>query len=160
MDNTLVFIHGLESTAQGNKAQYFRQYFPQIIIEDYRGDFDTRMRKLYRVLTGKHNFVIVGSSIGGLMAAKYALENEDKMKKLVLIAPAINLKEFPSKIEKKLQIPVVIYHGKHDDVVDPYIVKAVAERTFANLDHHLVDDDHTCSKIFPQLDWKNILDAP
>ncbi len=28
MKNTLVFIHGLESTSQGTKAQYFRKLFP------------------------------------------------------------------------------------------------------------------------------------
>ena len=157
MDNTLVFIHGLESTAQGNKAQYFRKYFPQMIIEDYLNDFDTRMRKLRMVLTGKSNLIIVGSSFGGLMAAKYALESEDKMKKMILIAPAINLKEFPSVIEKKLQIPVVLYHGRCDDVVDPYIVKDIAMKAFENLEHHLVDDDHSLSKIFPQLDWGKLL---
>ena len=32
MKNTLVFIHGLESTAQGTKAQYFRKLFPQMMI--------------------------------------------------------------------------------------------------------------------------------
>jgi len=39
MANQLVFIHGLESTAQGTKGQFFRQFFPQMIIEDYTGDF-------------------------------------------------------------------------------------------------------------------------
>jgi len=39
MGNTLVFIHGLESTSQGNKAQFFRKSFPQMIVEDYTGDF-------------------------------------------------------------------------------------------------------------------------
>jgi len=67
MENTLVFIHGLESTAQGTKGLFFRQFFPQMIIEDYTGDFSTRMRKLNRLLSGKNDLIIVGSSYGGLM---------------------------------------------------------------------------------------------
>ena len=50
MANQLVFIHGLESTAQGTKGQFFRLFFPEMIIEDYTGDFDTRMVKLRGLL--------------------------------------------------------------------------------------------------------------
>jgi hypothetical protein len=62
MANQLVFIHGLESTAQGTKGQFFRQLFPQMIIEDYTGDFVTRMRKLKGLLSGSADLIIVGSS--------------------------------------------------------------------------------------------------
>ena len=57
MENTLVFIHGLESTAQGAKGQFFSQIFPQMIIEDYTGDFATRMRKLNGLLAGKTDLI-------------------------------------------------------------------------------------------------------
>ena len=92
----MVFIHGLESTAQGAKGQFFSQNFPQMIIEDYIGDFATRMRKLDSLLAGKNNLIIVGSSYGGLMAVQYAMENENRVKKLILLAPALNLPEFKS----------------------------------------------------------------
>jgi pimeloyl-ACP methyl ester carboxylesterase len=69
MANQLVFIHGLESTAQGTKGQFFRQFFPQMIIEDYTGDFAARMSKLDGLLSGKNDLILVGSSYGGLMAA-------------------------------------------------------------------------------------------
>ena len=65
MENTLVFIHGLESTAQGTKGQFFRQFFPQMIIDDYTGDFAARMRKLDTLLSGKNDLILVGSSYGG-----------------------------------------------------------------------------------------------
>lgn len=159
MNNQLVFIHGLESTAQGNKGQYFRQFFPQMIIEDYTGDFSTRMRKLEIILSGKNNLILVGSSYGGLMAVQYAMENENRVKKLILLAPALNLPEFSSKSYKQLQLPVIIHHGTDDDVVDPYIVKEIALKYFSNLEHHLVDDDHSLHKTFPVLDWKKLLTA-
>ena len=157
MENTLVFIHGLESTAQGTKGQFFRQFFPQMIIEDYTGDFATRMRKLDSLLSGKNDLILVGSSYGGLMAAQYAIDNKNKVKKLILLAPALNLPEFKPPVHTKLSLPVIIYHGTDDDIVDPYTVKIIALKSFSNLEHHLVNDDHSLHKTFPVLDWKNLL---
>ena len=158
MSNQLVFIHGLESTAQGTKGLYFRQFFPQMIIEDYTGDFDTRMSKLNSLLAGSADLILVGSSYGGLMAAQYAIENEDTVKKIILLAPALNLPEFKPPGHTKLQMPVIIYHGTGDDIVDPYTVKAIALKYFSNLEHHFVDDDHSLHKTFPLIDWKGILE--
>jgi len=157
MGNTLVFIHGLESTAQGAKGQFFSQTFPEMIIEDYMGSFNTRMKKLNGILAGKAELIIVGSSYGGLMAVRYAMENESKVKKLILLAPALNLPEFESGTCKKLTIPVIIYHGTGDDVVDPVVAKRIASKYFSNLEYHLVDDDHPLHKTFPLLDWKKLL---
>jgi predicted esterase len=159
MANNLVFIHGLESTAQGAKGQFFSQNFPEMIIEDFTGDFKARMKKLNGILAGKTELIIVGSSYGGLMAVRYAMENESKMKKLILLAPALNLPEFKSGTCKQLIIPVIIYHGTGDDVVNPRIVKQIATEYFSNLEHYLVDDDHPLHSTFPLLDWKNLLKA-
>lgn len=157
MGNTLVFIHGLESTAQGAKGQFFAQNFPEMIIEDYTGDFNARMDKLNRVLTGKSDLIIVGSSYGGLMAVRFAMENENRVKKLILLAPALNLQEFKSGINKQLMIPVILYHGTDDDVIDPLYVKQIATKYFSDLEYHLVEDDHPLHKTFPILDWKGLL---
>ena len=157
MANQLVFIHGLESTAQGTKGQFFRQFFPRMIIEDYTGDFDTRMSKLNRLLAGGADLILVGSSYGGLMAAQYAIENKDRVKKMILLAPALNLPEFSNPGHTKLQMPVIIYHGTSDDVVDPYKVKTIARKYFSNLEHNLVDDDHSLHITFPLIDWKKLL---
>ena len=157
MENTLVFIHGLESTAQGTKGQFFRQLFPQMIIEDYTGDFATRMRKLDSLLSGKSYLILVGSSYGGLMATQYAIDNEERVKKMILLAPALNLTEFKPPEHTKLHLPVIIYHGNNDDVVNPNIVKNIALKYFSNLEHHLVNDDHSLHITFPALDWTNLL---
>ena len=157
MKNTLVFIHGLESTSQGTKGQYFKNLFPEMLIEDYTGDFQTRMQKLNSLLGGLDNLILVGSSFGGLMAAWFALENEPRVKKLILLAPALILEGFENAVNQKLQIPVILYHGIKDDVVNPDAVKKIAEKTFGRLEHHLVDDDHPLSNIFPTLDWPKLL---
>jgi alpha-beta hydrolase superfamily lysophospholipase len=157
MENTLVFIHGLESTAQGTKGQFFRNFFPQMIIEDYSGDFATRMRKLNGLLSSKNDLILVGSSYGGLMAAQYSIDNGNKVKKMILLAPALNLMEFKPHVNTKLPLPVIIYHGTNDNIVDPYTVKTIALKYFSNLEHHLVEDDHPLHKTFLVLDWKNLL---
>ena len=54
-------------------------------------------------------------------------------------------------------IPVILYHGTDDDVVDPHVVKKIASNYFSNLEYHLVEDDHPLHKTFPVLDWKKML---
>ncbi len=54
-------------------------------------------------------------------------------------------------------MPVVIYHGIDDDVVDPQLVRNIAVKCFGKLEHHFVDDDHPLHKTFPVLDWKKLL---
>jgi len=128
-----------------------------MIIEDYTGDFATRMRKLSGLLSGIADLILVGSSYGGLMAAQYAIDNENKVKKMILLAPALNLPEFKPPVHTKLPLPVIIYHGTDDDIIDSYTVKKIALKYFSNLEHHLVDDDHPLRKTFPVLDWKKLL---
>lgn len=158
MAKNLVFIHGLESSAQGNKGKYFRENFPQMLIENYTGDFKTRMKKLELVLRGKDQLIIVGSSYGGLMAARFALDEEIRIKKLILLAPALTIEGFESTVWQKLALPVIIYHGIKDDVVNPHEVKRIAEKTFSRLEHHLVDDDHPLSGTFASLSWRVLLE--
>lgn len=157
MANSPVFIHGLESTSQGTKGQFFRNNFPEMIVEDYTGSLEKRMQKLSRLLADKNNIILVGSSYGGLMAAQYASQNEERVKKLILLAPALNLPEFSFESKQKLQLPVVIYHGKNDDVVNPFTVERIARKIFRRLEHHLVDDDHSLHNTFPALDWQILL---
>jgi pimeloyl-ACP methyl ester carboxylesterase len=157
MDITRVFIHGLESTSQGAKGQFFRKHFPEMIIEDFAGDFAERMRKLSGLMAGKNHLMLVGSSYGGLMAAQFAVQNESRVQKMILLAPALNLPEFSFGIKQQLDIPVIIYHGLDDNIVDPYTVKNIAGKVFRQLEYHLVDDDHSLHKTFSSLAWAEIL---
>jgi predicted esterase len=157
MAATLVFIHGLESTSQGTKGQFFRKYFPEMIIEDYTGNFDQRMKKLSGLLAGRQDLILVGSSYGGLMAVQFALQNEKRVMKLILLAPALNLAEFSISAQQQLCLPVIIFHGINDNIVDPYIVQRIAGKVFPQLEHHLVHDDHSLHNIFFTLDWQKML---
>lgn len=157
MGVTRVFIHGLESSSQGTKGVYFRERYPDMIIEDFEGPLGQRMEKLNGLLEGRKDLVLVGSSFGGLMAAIYACQNESRVRKVVLLAPALHVPDFSRYLDRRLKIPVLLVHGKNDDVVPPDIVKAIAEKVFENLEYRLVDDDHSLHESFPLMDWEALL---
>ena len=157
MDTIRVFIHGLESSGQGTKGTYFRKRYPDMIIENYPGNLGDRMDKLCGILTDKRDLVLVGSSYGGLMAAMYACNNEHQIKRLILLAPALNLEEFKPYLTREIEVPVILYHGSRDDVVPLKPVHGIASKIFQNLSHHIVDDDHPLSETFTSFDWDNLL---
>ena len=159
MNRMSVFIHGLESSSQGAKGVFFREKYPDMLIDDFVGPFNRRMDKLNDLLHGKKNLLLVGSSYGGLMAASYAFDNERDVRKMILLAPALNLAEFKPYLKKKLHVPVMIYHGRHDDVVPPESVHDIARMVFTDLRYHLVEDDHSLHDTFKDMNWDELLKA-
>ena len=126
-------------------------------VEDFRGDFNERMAKLQSLLKTNESAIIVGSSFGDLMAAVFACKNPEKVRRLILLAPPLSWYDFSSHILHKLRLPVIIYHGRHDDVVPVEPVHRMAHRIFANLSFHTLDDDHLLSRHFLGLDWPKLL---
>jgi len=157
MNDTRVFIHGLESSSQGTKGVFFRKRYPDMVIEDFPGTFEQRMDKLKSLLSEKASLILVGSSYGGLMAAVYGFNNKDRVKKLILLAPALICREFNLYLRKRTDIPVIIFHGKNDAVVPLASVHEIAHKVFENLTFNTVDDDHILSKTFKSMDWENLL---
>jgi predicted esterase len=157
MNNIRVFIHGLLGHSRGTKASFLRERYPDMIIEDFRGNLEERMHQLNSVLAGKESLIMVGSSLGGLMAAMFALNNQERVKRLVLLAPALAVEEFDPYLKATAETPVIIYHGKNDDVVPLGPVHDIAHRVFQNLTFNTVDDDHVLSKTFAGIDWDNLL---
>jgi len=151
--NPIIFIHGQESSSQGTKGHFFRQLFPGMTIPDFAGDIPTRMSKLNEILFGKNEIIMIGSSLGGLMAALYAFQNQDTIKKLILLAPALNLPEFDPYLSKKLTLPVFVFHGKNDEVIPSQLIQTIATKVFTNLSFTLLNDDHRLTKTFTTIDW-------
>jgi pimeloyl-ACP methyl ester carboxylesterase len=157
MHDTRVFIHGLLGHSKGTKATFFRERYADMIIEDFRGTLEERMNKLNSLLAGQDSIVMVGSSLGGLMAAMFALDNQERVKKLILLAPALATEEFMVNLGRKTDTPVIIYHGKDDDVVPLGPVQDIAHKVFNNITFNTVEDDHVLSKTFTVIDWDNLL---
>jgi pimeloyl-ACP methyl ester carboxylesterase len=152
-----MFIHGLESNNQGTKAVYFRKNFPDMLTPNFPGSLDGRMADLRALLSGESDIILVGSSFGGLMASIFVMENEPRVKRLVLLAPAVNLMEFSPYRDRKIQVPVHIYHGRQDEVIPLEDVQSVARQVFSDLTFHSVDDDHYLHKTFEKIDWDTLL---
>jgi pimeloyl-ACP methyl ester carboxylesterase len=157
MSVTRVFLHGLESSSGGTKGTYFSKGYPDMVVEDYFGTLEERMNKLNHILADKKDLILVGSSYGGLMAAMYTCDNEWKVKKLVLLAPALDLDEFEPYLGRKVEVPVIVYHGSRDDVVPIESVREIAETIFTNIQYNIVDDDHPLSDTFLSFDWDDLL---
>ena len=157
--NPTIFIHGQESSSQGTKGLFFRDLFPEMIIPDFVGDVSTRMSKLNKLLLDKRRIIMIGSSLGGLMAALYAFQNQDRIKKLILLAPALNLPEFTPYLSEKFTLPVFIFHGKEDELIPPRPIQTIAKKVFTNLTFTMVDDDHRLSRTFTSVDWPQLLES-
>lgn len=152
-----IFIHGLESSNQGTKGLFFKREFPDMIIPNFPGTLQERMQKLNRTLSKQSGIRLVGSSFGGLMAALFAMENESRVEKMILLAPALNLMGFSDAQERETSVPTWIYHGKDDKVIPLETIIEVAKKTFRHLTLHVVDDDHYLHKTFKRIDWQELL---
>jgi pimeloyl-ACP methyl ester carboxylesterase len=152
-----IFLHGLESSNQGTKAVFFRERYPDMLTPNFTGPLDERIRKLEGILAGQSGIRLVGSSFGGLMAAVYAMQNKPAVERLVLLAPAINLLPSTPYPERKIPVPVWIYHGRNDEVIPLDDVQAVADRIFQRLTFLVVDDDHYLHNTFKTIDWDMLL---
>lgn len=159
MPYTRVFIHGLESSSQGTKGTFFSRRYKGMIVEDFPGMLAERMAKLEHLLENCSELILVGSSYGGLMAAIYACDHPDKVKKIIMLAPALDLPDFDRCLDRSLGMTAELFHGTRDDVVPPGPVREKAEKVFRNLSYHMVNDDHPLTDTFPGMDWDSLLEA-
>jgi pimeloyl-ACP methyl ester carboxylesterase len=156
---TGVFIHGLDSSSRGTKGSYFAEHYPQVFRGDYQGDLEERMARLEDDLAGKEELILVGSSFGGLMAALFACRHPARVRRLVLLAPALEHGDFSLYLAQPLALPVLLVHGRQDEVVAPGPTERIARRLFSRLDHRLVEDDHNLHQVFPLIDWEALLEG-
>ena len=152
-----MFLHGLDSSSQGNKARLLSAL--GVTTPDFRGSLSRRMERLHELLDNSNDsWLLIGSSMGGLMAALYAMENARQITRLILMAPALNRPEFVFK--KPIDTPTLLIHGTRDEVIPHEAVKARAEAAFNKLTVHWVEDDHRLAATSAQLDWPHLLGLP
>jgi hypothetical protein len=159
MDNSkIIYLHGLESSSQSGKARQFAEILPGMVTPDFTGSFEERMKQLKPILGRKKNWVIIGSSFGGLMGTVFTCEHPTQVQKLILLAPALLRDHFGAYLNlEPVSVPTVIVHGTADDVVALEPVREIAEKLFTNLKYITVDDGHRLQKAFGELNWEEIL---
>jgi hypothetical protein len=157
LDNSrIIYLHGLESTSQSGKARQFAEKFPGMLTPDFTGSFEERMQQLKPILGRKKNWTIIGSSFGGLMGAAFTLDHPTQVRKLILLAPALMLEPFASRLLTPVSVPTIIIHGTADDIVPLEPVREIAKKAFTYLTYRVVDDGHRLQKAFEEIDWEEI----
>ncbi len=152
----LAFLHGMLSSSKGYKATLLRRLFPQILIPDFSGPLEARMARLEELLGGKDPWILVGSSMGGLMATLYAAHHPERVARLILLAPALTMPGAPVP-ERPIPIETVVIAGRQDRLIPVDELRPLCRRLFPDLQFHLVADDHRLKATSDALDWRALL---
>jgi len=116
----LYFFHGLESGPHGQKYHLLKNEFPELESPDFQGmDLDQRLAKAEEITRGHYGLVLVGSSFGGLLAARLYNLYPERIRGLVLLAPAVHTDEGDKVEILPGQQRVRVIHGNADEIV-PY----------------------------------------
>ncbi len=101
-NETLVLIHGLGASAERWEyviplfQEHFRLIVPDLIgfgysdkpLVDYTTDFFSEfLKKFFKKLEIK-NPIVIGSSLGGQITAEFTVNNNDLVRKLILVSPS------------------------------------------------------------------------
>lgn len=152
----ILFLHGLDSSSRGTKGRFFTAKFPGIIAPDFKGSLEQRLQALETLCEARNDLILIGSSFGGLMATCFAQAHPAQVKKLILLAPALNFPEFTPP-ENPLPTPTILVIGEKDTLTPPELVLPVARQTFQNLQVTICDDDHLLHTAFMAMDWQRLL---
>ena len=142
----LVWAHGLWGSPNGSKVTAIRESGIEVISPDFN-----EMELIDRVELLKEtieigNVVLAGSSWGGLACALTAIQIPEKLKGLLLLAPALQYPESPNDEPEKLiapdSVPVTIIHSTTDDIVPISASKNYIERSGNNVQLIEVEDNH------------------
>ena len=153
---TRIFLHGLDSSGSGTKGTYFAGRYPDMLRPDFHGTLQERMNQLDQLISRYHELIAVGSSFGGLMAVLLAIAQPDRVKRLILLAPALNFHEYRIP-DRKIDTETLVVIGRNDVVTPPDIVIPAARATCSNLQIKVVDDDHLLHTTYRDLDWDALL---
>ena len=153
----VLFIHGSDSSSQTYKARLLRNIFPGMVTPDFKGDLPERMKQLEAILGTETGWRLIGSSLGGLMAALFATQHPGQLRKLVLLAPALTLPGFVKTLPTQIPTPTIIIQGTQDEFIPLEPTRRLAEKVFTNLTYIVVDDDHRLHKTAGAVDWKELL---
>jgi len=162
----LYYLHGYQSSPTGEKATIFKKTLGAIPIA-YCDDSPEHLvisqclNRISEALKNDYEVVLIGSSLGGLLAASTALTHPT-VTQLILLNPAIippetdlhTIKGMPLRIleemkdprlfEQKIPVPITILRGIQDDLVPDEWILSFAKAQQATI--QLYNDDHRFSK--------------
>lgn len=167
MSKNLIFIHGLEGSPQGIKAQEIRKLYPDAIIPQFTSDVMERLQSLALMI--KEPAYLVGSSLGGLTAILFAMEFSSLVRAMVLLAPAVGLHDYSGVEDLKKHImrttkvtanvPTRIIATRDDEIIPFQDIEAMMERSGGHPDLKLIEvkDKHNLNQhlslMVEQIEW-------
>jgi predicted esterase YcpF (UPF0227 family) len=169
----LYYIHGYQSSTSSEKALLLKETL-QVIPVQYRDVppeelvIPQCLSRISQAISHDPTVVLIGSSLGGFLAAATALTHPN-VKQLILLNPAIippeidlnTIQGMPQRIlkdmispklfTKKLAAQITILRGAQDDIVPDEWVVRFAQAQHATI--QLFDDDHRFSKNLSRLPY-------
>tara|TARA_B110000196_G_scaffold132932_1_gene115105 strand:+ start:1548 stop:2036 length:489 start_codon:yes stop_codon:yes gene_type:complete len=142
----LIWAHGLWGSPNGSKITAIRDSGIEVISHDFNDmELIDRVELLEKTME-VGNVVLAGSSWGGLACALAAQRKSDKLKGLLLLAPALHYPEPPNNNPEDLvapkEVPVTIIHSIEDDIVPISASKDYIKRSGNNIKLIEVKDNH------------------
>lgn len=125
----LYFFHGLESGPHGAKYHLIKQEHPELESPDFQKmDINERIAAASKLTQGQQNLTLIGSSFGGLLAARLYSLFPERISTLVLLAPALHTEE-GDKVERMPNAAHVrVLHGYDDEIVPHNKITAFCQR--------------------------------
>jgi len=137
------FIHGLEGSPTGAKAQLLAAHFTALTPAMDTHDFPACVELQARTLVSFCPDVLVGSSFGGAIAVAL-LQRGDWHGPTLLLAQAARHYGLPVRLPEGVHVWLV--HGQRDDLVDIEDSRALARTGTPEMVRLIeVDDDHSLS---------------
>lgn len=115
----LLFLHGLESGPHGAKYQALKKAFGTIISPDCSGISDPQQRLqiiLEDIEQIEEQLLVIGSSMGGLVALLLQQAIPEQIAGMLLCAPALH-RPAAEKLTATNLPPTKIIHGRQDMLV-------------------------------------------
>jgi pimeloyl-ACP methyl ester carboxylesterase len=167
----LYYLHGYQSSPDGEKATIFKETLQAIPITYRDGSpedliISRCLNRISNVIQNDHDIVLIGSSLGGFLAAATALTNPN-VRQLILLNPAIippdidlhTIEGIPFRILQEMKNPrlfqgkihatITILRGTLDNVVPDEWILRFAEAQNATI--QLYNDDHRFSRNLQKL---------
>lgn len=167
----LLYLHGYGSSPQSTKARLFAARFAErgvnLEVPALGGLTVSEQLAVLDRLAGTEAVSLLGSSLGGYVAALYAAQHAS-VERLVLMAPAFGFAQrwaaqggadvdwklvedaLRHAAEPAFTQPALIFHGRADDVVPAELSRAFS-RGRTNVTLHELDSDHQLHNVAGQI---------